>query len=106
MSNQNQNYQNDPLVGFTNAPRVEMRISFTEAELNDLKQYLTGKDTKRVYLTIKSGEKKDKSGTFNICSVYDPNKGQGTQASQQFAQTQGAPAPSQANATNGDDLPF
>lgn len=107
MSNQNQNYQNDPLVGFTNAPRVELRISFTEAELNDLKQYLTGKDTKRVYLTIKSGEKKDKSGTYQICSVYDPRANQqGSQQSQSYAQSQGAPAPSQANATNGGDLPF
>lgn len=99
-------YQNNnPLVGYVNAPRTEIRISFTEAELNDMKQYLTGKETKRVYLTIKTGEKKDKSGTYAIASVYDPNaSGQGTQQSRQYAQSQGAPAPSTANKT--DDLPF
>lgn len=102
------NYQNNnPLVGFVNAPRVEIRVSFTEAELNDMRQYLTGKDTKRVYLTIKTGEKKDKSGTYQIASVYDPSANQqGSQASQSYAQSQGAPAPSQANATAGGDLPF
>ncbi len=102
------NYQNNnPLVGFVNAPRVEVRVSFTEAELNDMRQYLTGKDTKRVYITIKTGEKKDKSGTYQIASVYDPNANQqGSQASQSYAQSQGAPAPSQANATAGGDLPF
>jgi hypothetical protein len=101
-------YQNNnPLVGFVNAPRVEIRVSFTEAELNDMKQYLTGKETKRVYLTIKTGEKKDKSGTYQIASVYDPNaNGQGSQQSRAYAQSQGAPAPSQANPTQGGDLPF
>lgn len=101
---QQQQYQNDPLVGYVNTPRTEIRISFTEAELNDMKQYLTGKETKRVYLTIKTGEKKDKSGNYAIASVYDPNKGQGTQQSQQYAQSQGAPAPTASNQT--DDLPF
>lgn len=101
-------YQNNnPLVGFVNAPRVEVRVSFTEAELNDMRQYLTGKDTKRVYITIKTGEKKDKSGTYQIASVYDPNaNGSGSAASNSYAQRQGAPAPSQANPSAGADLPF
>jgi len=101
-------YQNNnPLVGFVNAPRVEVRVSFTEAELNDMRQYLTGKDTKRVYITIKTGEKKDKSGTYQIASVYDPNaNGSGSAASNSYAQRQGAPAPSQANPSKGADLPF
>jgi len=101
-------YQNNnPLVGFVNAPRVEVRVSFTEAELNDMKQYLTGKETKRVYITIKTGEKKDKSGTYQIASVYDPRANQqGSASSQSYAQKQGAPAPSQANQSSGADLPF
>ena len=108
MSNQNQYQNNDPLVGFVNTPRVEVRVSFTEAELRDmLETKLTGKDTKRAYVTIKTGEKKDKSGTYQIASVYDPSQNQqGSQASQSYAQQQGAPAPSQANATAGGDLPF
>ena len=107
MSNQNQYQHNNPLVGFVNAPRTEVRVSFTEAELREmLDKYLTGKDTKRVYITIKSGEKKDKSGTYQVATVYDPNAGQGSQQSQSYAQSQGAPAPSQANPTQGGDLPF
>jgi hypothetical protein len=97
---------NNPLVGFVNAPRMEVRISFTEAELRDiLETKLTGKDTKRAYITVKTGEKKDKSGTYAVATVYDPNQaGQGTAQSQQYAQSQGAPAPAAANQT--DDLPF
>ena len=103
MSNQNQNYQNNPLVGFVNAPRTEIRVSFTEAELREmLDKYLTGKDTKRVYITIKTGEKKDRSGTYAVASVYDPSQGGQGQQSQSFAQSQGAPT--QSNQT--DDLPF
>jgi len=102
MSNQNQ-YQNNPLVGFVNAPRTEIRISFTEAELRDmLDKYMTGKDTKRVYITIKTGEKKDRSGTYAVASVYDPNQGGQGQKSESFAKSQGAPT--QSNKT--DDLPF
>jgi hypothetical protein len=104
MSNQQQYQNNNPLVGYVNAPRTEIRISFTEAELNDMRQYLTGKETKRVYITVKTGEKKDKSGSYAIASVYDPNAGQGTAQSNQYAQSKGAPAPSTSNQT--DDLPF
>lgn len=100
-----QQNQNNPLMGFVNAPRTEIRVSFTEAELNDLKNYLTGKDTKRVYLTIKTGEKKDKSGTFAICSVYDPSSGgqqQMTPQAKQYAQSQGV----QTAVNQTEDLPF
>lgn len=104
-NNNNSNFQNNPLVGFVNAPRVEIRVSFTEAELNDmLANYMTGKETKRVYLTLKTGEKKDKSGTYQICSVYDPKQsGQGTSASQANAAAAGV-SPASANKT--DSLPF
>lgn len=105
MSNQNQYQNNDPLVGFVNIPRVEIRVSFTEAELRDmLATKLTGKDTKRAYVTIKTGEKKDKSGNYQVATIYDPTqKGEGTQQSKQYAQSQGAPA---ATANQTDDLPF
>ena len=105
MSNQNQYQNNDPLVGFVNTPRVEVRVSFTEAELRDmLETKLTGKDTKRAYVTIKTGEKKDKSGSYAVATIYDPTaKEQGTNQSRQYAQSQGAPA-STPNQT--DDLPF
>ena len=105
-NNNNANFQNNPLVGFVNAPRVEIRVSFTEAELNDMLQnYMTGKETKRVYLTMKTGEKKDKSGTYQICSVYDPKQaGQGTAASTSYAASTGAPSAADANKT--DSLPF
>ena len=108
MANNNQYPNNNPLVGFVNAPRTEVRVSFTEAELREmLDKYLTGKDTKRVYITIKSGEKKDKSGTYQVATVYDPSQsGQGTAQSNSYAQSQGAPAPSQANPTQADGLPF
>lgn len=101
-----QNQNNNPLMGFVNAPRVEIRVSFTEAELNDMKKYLTGKDVKRVYLTIKTGEKKDKSGVFQICSIYDPSQGGQSQMSPQverYAQSHGVQT-SSSNRT--DDLPF
>lgn len=101
-----QEYQNNPLVGYVNHPRTEIRISFTAAELDDMKKYLIGKETQRVYLTVKTGEKKDKSGTYAICSVYDPNQGQATQQSQAYAQSQGAPAPAAANPVAEEDLPF
>ena len=66
-------YQNNnPLVGFVNAPRVEIRVSFTEAELNDMRQYLTGKDTKRVYLTIKTGDHKL---TLQVEEIYHSKLG-------------------------------
>lgn len=101
MSNQKQ-YQNNPLVGFVNPPRTEVRISFTAADLEDMKQYLTGKETQRVYITIKSGEKKDKSGTYTIAEVYDPSLGKATPQAKQYAQSQGAPV----NTNQTNDLPF
>lgn len=104
MSNQNKYENNDPLVGFVNTPRVEVRVSFTEAELRDmLETKLTGKETKRAYVTIKTGEKRDKSGTYAVATIYDPTAaGQGTQQSKQYAKSQGAPV----TANQTDDLPF
>jgi hypothetical protein len=65
---------------------------------------LTGKEIKRAYITIKTGEKKDKSGSYAVATVYDPNAEGGTQQSNTYAKSQGVPSTSQSNKT--DDLPF
>lgn len=59
-------------VGYTNAPRVETRISFTTEELETLKQYATAKG--RVYIDVLGiPDKEDNRRMKAFCSVYDPN---------------------------------
>lgn len=94
MSQQNQNNNNSPLVGYCETPRIESRFSLTLSELEDLKRYVTqGKDGKqgRVYLTAVSGMSKA-GKAYNMIKVYDPNAGTTTTAS----------APAQV----ASDLPF
>ena len=72
------NQQNDPLFGYTNTPRLEVKFSLTASELDDLKKYLkANKDAtkpSRVYMTFRSGMSK-KGNQYNILSAYDPNGG-------------------------------
>lgn len=61
-------------VGYTECPRVTQKISFTTEELDNMKQYATGKG--RVYVTVvsvpdRNAEDGRRMKTF--CEVYDPN---------------------------------
>lgn len=73
-----ENQEKDPLFGYANAPRLEVKFSLTASELDDLKKYLkANKDTakpSRVYLTYRSGVSK-KGNQYNMLSAYDPNGG-------------------------------
>ena len=56
-------------VGYTNAPRVETRISFTTEELETLKQYATAKG--RVYIDVlgipdKEDNRRMKASSVNV----------------------------------------
>ncbi len=59
-------------AGYTESPRVTQKISFTTEELDNLKQYATGKG--RVYLTIVSlPDREDNRRMKAFAEVYDPN---------------------------------
>jgi len=72
------NQKQDPLVGYANAPRTEVKFSLTASELDDLKKYLKANNDaskpSRVYLTYRSGISKA-GKNYNMISVYDPNQG-------------------------------
>lgn len=96
---QKKNYGN-PLVGYCAAPQLSVQFSLTEAELQDLKRYLTGKDTKRVYLTLVTGEAKETKKPYSFIKVYDPNAQNGNPN----ASTYKGATPAKVEVS--EDLPF
>jgi len=73
-----ENQERDPLFGYANAPKLEVKFSLTASELDDLKKYLkANKDAtkpSRVYLTYRSGVSKA-GNQYNMLSAWDPNSG-------------------------------